>query len=221
MTTLRELRSFVRNLLYDETEWTDSLLNSWINDAIRDYSNNFPLRIDDDISCVTDQREYSLSTSTFVGLISVLLVEYPKDEDPPRYLERRPVTSQQFIDYPVYDLLDLPPRVLVLGEAPTTGEQITIDYQALHPELTADTDTCSFPDYHFEAIKLYTQWQAIKKLELAETKDPTGTTLLTMFGINSVRAERLYRYKIDEYLEKSAAGGYAGPWVMDGFDRVY
>jgi hypothetical protein len=111
--------------------------------------------------------------------------------------------------------------VLVLGETPTTGETVTIDYQALHTEVTGDTDTLTVPDYHFEAIKLFTQWQALKRLEITEAKDPTGTTLLTMFGINSVRAERLYRLKIDEYLEKSAAGGYAGPWVMDGFDRVY
>jgi hypothetical protein len=62
---------------------------------------------------------------------------------------------------------------------------------------------------------------AIKRLEIQEAGDPTGTTLLTMFGINSVRAERLYRIKIDEYTEKHAAGGYAGPWVMDGHDRVY
>ena len=62
---------------------------------------------------------------------------------------------------------------------------------------------------------------AIKELEIIEAEDPTTTSHLTMFGINAVRAERLYRIKIDEYTEKSAAGGFAGPWTMDGYDRVY
>ncbi len=217
MTMLRELRSYVRNLLYDESEWSDSLLNTWINDAIRDYSNYFPRRFSEDIACVTDQLEYSVSNYEIIG---VLLVEYPKGEDPPRYLVRRPLTGL-FIDMPVYDLIGDPPQLIKIGETPTTGETIVLDYQAKHTEVVNDTDTLTLPDFHFECIKLFTQWMAIKRLEIDEAKDPTGTTLLTMFGINSVRAERLYRIKIDEYTEKSAAGGYAGPWVMDGFDRVY
>ena len=219
MTTLQQIRAHVRNLLYDEDEWSDSRLNSWINDALRDYSVYFPRRFEANISASTGVREYTLTN--YDNLMAILLVEYPTGEDPQRYLERRPVTSDNFEDEQVYDVLGDPPQELIIGEEPTTGETIAIDYTAIHTAVANDTDTLTIPDYHFEAIKLFTQWQAIKRLKITEAKDPSGTTLLTMFGINSVRAERLYRLKIDEYLEKSASGGYAGPWVMDGHDRVY
>jgi hypothetical protein len=40
-------------------------------------------------------------------------------------------------------------------------------------------------------------------------------------GLNSGRAERIYRAKIRDYQGQEAAGGYVAGWRMDDRDRVY
>ena len=220
MTLRSELRSYIRQILIDQSTWPATRLNSWISDAIRDYSIYFPLRVEATIDCLADTREYSLTSYT--GIMGLTLVEYPKGEDPPRYLTRRPRSGASFLDLPVYDILGDPPQKLIIGEEPEATEDIFIVYMAMHTIPTADDDTLTMPDYHFEGIKLFVQWQAVKALEMDEAQDPNTTSiLLSMLGLNSGRAERLYRTKIREYIAKTSPGGYAGPWSSDEYDRVY
>lgn len=219
MTTRAAFRSNLREVLSDESTWPDSTLNAWINDAIRDFSNYFPRQLTAEISCTANTKVYSLAAYT--GLLSLILVEYPKGETPPRYLLRRP-ESGAFYELPVYDLRGDPPSSLVLGESPATGEKIDIYYSATHPAISADTTALTISDQQLDALRLYCIWQAVREMELGEAQDPDRTTtILNALGLNGFRAERAYRTKIADYQAAAAPGGYAGPWVMDKHDRIY
>jgi hypothetical protein len=219
MTTRAQLRSIIREILSNDETWSESTINAWIAEAIRDYSTYFPRHVEATINCVDDTVEYSLTSYT--GILDVLRVEYPDGEEPPRYLERRAETGT-FEDLPVYDVRGDPPVTLVIGEEPDTGEDIILTYSATHTIVTDDDTALTVRDEHFEAIRLFVQWKAIQGLEMEEARDPDTTSiLLSMLGLNSGRAERLYWTKIGEYIEHWAPGGYGGPWRMDDSDRVY
>ena len=219
---LWSLRKIVREILSDPTTWPDSTVNAWICAAIRDFSNYFSVESAQDINCVADQRIYSFAVD-FVTIREVLRVEYPKDEEPPRYLVRHPITSPDFYGGPFYDLVGgTPPDAMMIGELPSTGETIRLDYAKDHTIPTSDLSSITVEPRHFEAIVLFCQWQAVRELEMLEAKEPDDSNIvLSMLGLNSGRAERLYRAKIREYKVTEADGGAVGPWQMDGSDRVY
>jgi hypothetical protein len=221
MTTRSELRKYIREVLYDNIQWPESSLNNWINDAIRDFSNYFSRAVATDINCVADQYIYSFSS--YDGLREVLGVEYPKGENPPRWLSRLSEKSPNFRDGPYYDLVGgAPPGAMELGEAPKTGEQITLDYLADHTIPSTDMSSITVEERHWQALYLFVQWQAIRELEMDEARQPDDSNIvLSMLGLNSGRAERLYRSKLREYKSTEADGGAAGPWVMDSNDRIY
>jgi hypothetical protein len=213
------MRAKIREVLQDETTWTNANLNAWIADGILDYSNHFRRQLNATLTCTAGTQEYSLSTLTAPA--DILRVEFPKGEDPPRYLVRRPETGT-FKDLPVYDVRGDPPATLILGEEPETGDQIYLTYSADHLLPTTDATSLTVPDTHLEAIKLFVMWQAVRELEFNEAAEPDKTSLLLgMLGLNAVRAERIYRVRLEEYKKTRAPGGYAGPWVADDFDRVY
>ena len=220
MTTRAGIRALIRETLVDTIIWPDKSINAWINDGIRDYSNYFRRQVNATITVtVTGTREYSLTSYT--GIAEVLRVEYPKGEDPPRYLLFRSETGN-FKDLPAYDVRGEPPITLVIGEEPTAAEEIELTYAADHTVPTADTSVLTIPDIHLELIRLFVTWQAIKRVEINETADPDRLSMiLGQLGINAVRAERVYRYKLEEYRKKMAASGLSGPWIMDSRDRIY
>jgi len=221
MTNRRDFRQYIREILDDNVQWPDATVNAWIDDAIRDFSNYFSRAVAVDINCVADQHVYSFSS--YDGLREVLGVEYPKGQDPPRWISRLSEQSPSFRDGPYYDLVGgIPPGAMELGEAPKTGDQITMDYQADHTIPTTDMSSITVEERHWQALYLFVQWQAIRELEMAEARDTDESNIvLSMLGLNSGRAERLYRSKIREYKATEASGGAVGPWVMDSNDRIY
>ncbi len=223
MSVLRsELRKIIREILSDTATWPDSTINAWINELLRDFSNYFPQTSAMDIACVAGQHVYSFAVDA-PDLRDVIKVEYPNDLDPPRFITRLSEQSPNFWNGPYYDLIGgVPPQALWLGESPKTGEQMTIDYEHDHDTVTSDLYVISVQERHLEALVLFCQWQAIRELEMLEAKEPDDSNIvLSMLGLNSGRAERLYRSKIREYQSTESDGGSIGPWAMDGQDRVY
>lgn len=49
----------------------------------------------------------------------------------------------------------------------------------------------------------------------------TKNLLLAELGVSVARAEQLYRAKMRAFHRAAAPGGYAGPWQVDGHDRIY
>src|SRR3954454_2249117 len=55
--------------------WSDTLLNEWLNEAIRDFARTVPRESATTLTTVASQAAYDLP----VGLIEVLRVEHPTD----------------------------------------------------------------------------------------------------------------------------------------------
>jgi hypothetical protein len=233
MTTLGELRATVREILPDVTMWPDASINAWIQEAIRDFSGYFPLERSGLLDLAAEQRVYEVSEIYYGGspgeedalyatdVVGVVQVEYPYGEDPPRFLSRKQ-ESAGIVGEAVFDVRGNPPGELVLGEKPADGEQARVVYTCGHVIPDDDGDTITVPSNRQEAIIEFVRWQAIREAEMNETMAPdTKNLLLSMIGLNSGRAERIYRAKIKDYQSQEAAGGYVAGWRMDDKDRVY
>lgn len=214
MTTRLELCQAVRLLLPDQTRWPEASLNAWIGEAVRDYSAVFPLVDQANVPCHPGERRYPLS---FPGqIIDILQVEFPLEQDPPRYLMRMPRSDPRFEQSPVYDffvegLPDAP--VLMLGEVPAAGQGIGVTFTTRHPPPTSDDYVLTLPGHHLEALKLYVLWQALRQLELEEASAAAPTPgVSSLLGINAARAERLYRARLRDLRALAGPGGFSGTW---------
>ncbi len=175
--------------------WSAADIERWLRDAIADYSAHFPRFISDDITLTTDDREYYLE-SDFVSMISV---EYPNTNDPKTYLQRRPYTHPDFwSEDGYYDIVphegDTTPNEIFISTKPTTGEELTILYQANHNIIAAVGTPTTVPAIHHRLLRQYVLWQAANQLKVAEEATPTSNSslLMSQLGINVDRARRAY-----------------------------
>ena len=220
MTTLAELRATVREILPSAEVWPEATINAWIQEAIQDFSGYFPRETSGLLDLTDDERAYALS-DLVAGIFAVIQVEYPYGEDPPRFLARKQ-ESAGIVGQAVFDVRGSPPSDLVLGEKPATGEQARVVYTCGHNKPTDDDDVITVPDNRLEAIIEFVRWQAVREAEMNETMDPdTKNLVLSEIGLNSGRAERIYRAKIKDYQGQEAGGGYVSGWQMDDKDQVY
>jgi hypothetical protein len=226
MTTLGELRATLREILPDATVWPDATVNAWIQEAIRDFSGYFPLELSGLLAITANVRVYLLTDIYEEGnyakdVVGVVQVEYPYGEDPPRFLIRKQ-ESAGIVGEPVFDVRGNPPSHLVLGEKPAGNGLARVVYTCGHVVPVDDSDVITVPSNRLEAVIEFARWQAVREAEMNETMDPdTKNLVLSMIGLNSGRAERIYRAKIRDYQGQEAPGGYVAGWRMDGKDRIY
>lgn len=196
------------------------MLTGWIKDAIRDYSNYFPLEASLKIDCTASTREYALTTAGEV--IGVLSVEYPDGETPPRYLQRKLETSPGFWDQPFYDIRQGSSQYLVIGESPAATEDIIFRYLTVHTNPANDAATLTVPDEHMEALRLFVYWKALVHIALDQDVDPgRKTAIMNALGGTAKDAEYAYHYKLRSFAGPSPQTGLTGPWTMDDNDRIY
>jgi hypothetical protein len=218
MTTRAELRESLRNLLADKTQWRDTLINGWINDAIRDYSHSLPRLATSTISMSTGTQSYNVAS---YNIQAVRAVEYPAGETPRRLLARLSRAQQAFDGGPYYDI-KADNSILYIGEAPAAGESLLIEYDTLHTVPASDAAVLTVPDRHIELLRLFVVWKAILQLEMDENVSVNRRRdMLNALGLNAFRAERAYRSRLRDVLGSLALGEFAGPWQMDQHDRVY
>ena len=112
-------------------------------------------------------------------------------------------------------------REFVLGQTPSSGEEITLEYDAVHAWLDDDGDTCTIIDEYLESILLYLHWTTFQELASAESADPDPeSSALSVLELNAYRAERAYRTTLKDYQRMSARSATA-TWPMDKWDRTY
>ncbi len=158
MTTRAALKTTIRNLLDDTGAsplWSDTNLNEWINQAIRDYSVEPPREVAVTITAVGGQASYVLPSDAK----RVLRLEQPK------FVIRIPVADHRIAVYPpdLGQLVDYQSGVrtattwtyrvfsgnLILDPAPATSGpgnvDLQLEYLATYPDLVADTDVLATP----------------------------------------------------------------------------
>jgi len=225
MATLADLRTLCRRRLGDLTSlyaFTDDQINQWINDAIAEYSIHFPLRKPTTITCTDDDREYNIAVT---GIQSIISIQYPVGDDPPKYLTRRPYTYKDFWTKDgYYDFIQEGDGTsqIWISEKPATDEEIEIWYNGKHDYLSPTSeDETTVPERHYELLVLFVMWTAWQELAAQEGASPVPTNLFSStFQVKAYRAERAYRKHLRD-TRSAESGSVFLNWEMEKGDRIY
>jgi hypothetical protein len=207
--------------LNDENNATfsDAQIAVWLNDAIRDYSQHFPLQQVASIACSAADQEYDLPAD-FLG---ILAVEYPTGETPKAYLSRLPFTHQDFGSsekwYDIRPQRDESDRdELILSASPSAGQSIQILYNG-HHALIANPSSISgdntVPVIHQQLMIKYVSWQGALFLAAAEQASPTSNSSLLMAQLsqNARRLESGYHTAVKQALFGADGASVVQGWV--------
>lgn len=148
MTTRAELRARIRTELNDAGGtplWSDSALNQWIDEAVRDYGEHLPREASTTLTSVADQASYTLPTDCD----RALRVEHPDGvfRVPLRLIGGDALPGSEIVvGGPLIPTYDVWAGQVVLDPAPTAGgEAIRLRYLATYPAPASDGATLATP----------------------------------------------------------------------------
>jgi len=229
--TLATLINRCQVFLNDEGDatWDTEMIGTFLNDAIRDYSNHFPRIKTTTISTTTATTNYDLP-SDFLGILSA---EFPDGEDPPVYQNRQSVTTAGFWSSDKnYDIIlaadDSNVNEYIFPALDATGETAVLVYHAVH-QLMADpstpTESNTVPEEHQPLLVKYVNWQASQHLAFAEQQSPTSNSSLLMAQLaqNARRNELSYHTALQQAIYAAEGQSFHRNWVEkgSGMERIY
>lgn len=168
MTTWADFLAEVRLDVQDTgatPRWTDEMLWVYTKDAIRDYSQWFPRRVDRLLITPVD-GVYALP----VDYIADVYVELPID----RFLERRqeiPGRRYGSLTRPLYYYIN--GGSLYLGGSPLEGDALYLTYDAIHRIPASETDNAfvfTVPDVDLELLRLYVRAQVHSQMRSKQAR---------------------------------------------------
>ena len=218
-----------------DSTWDNAFIGYWLNMAIRDYTKYFPLVKVQTINCADDDQDYDLAAD-FLG---ILAVEYPAGGDPRQFLNRLPITHPNFESSDSsYDIIehadDSDPNELIISAVPSSGEDITITYNAHHALIAnpaSPSGDCTVPVYHHNLLTLFVSWQNALALTNNEQQSPTSNSSLLMAQLaqNARRAENAYHVALQQTIYAARGQSRAVSWINgrtynsndDTLSRIY
>ncbi|GEM_PF-942515 len=203
MTTRAELLGRIRNELNDTGTtklWADALLQGWIGEAIRDYSERLPREATTTWASVAGQASYVLPAD----FATALRVEHPAGF----YRVYAPLAGgdvledtsalcvavgQQVLTFDVFG------GSLLLDPAPDqAGDVITLRYLAVYAEPTADGDVLATPSRDDELLV----WLACARaLEWIGTDEAKRMRFERQRGVSAQDQARVYAERYREAVE--------------------
>lgn len=222
-TLLQQCRNLTGDLSISPV-FSDDQLTDYINRAIEDLSQHFPRRITYTFSTTAGQHEYDLPLAS----LSVLSLEFPVNQTPPVFLERRSYLDPDFfLSDSCYDFIPTsdststnPPRV-ILSINPSGVISAEAELSSDHGVLTTGSDTTTVLNRHIHLIGLFVRWKCLQELSSSEAMDPDPLHMLSMTQeLNAKRAEAAYRDALNA--AKDAYGeSTRSPWSMDKYEGSY
>jgi hypothetical protein len=232
--TLGELRQQIRLLLASSADWTNANLDVFIQDAIRFYSAQMPLRARYSLSLTTDTQAYDLPGGH--GFLGILSVEYPTGQSPQSFLREVNEWDDAFQDEEdVYCIRGIDDQTaiedysaigqIVFAETVATGETAIIEYHAVHQvPLGQDDDAyITVPVAHWEALIAFVDFRCHWELESDLAATVTNVSIvLAQLGQEGRRAWNRYK-EIMNVLVMGASRSVNVPWSSqdDSMKRVY
>lgn len=225
MTTLTALADRIQATLGDDgTVFTQTNVEAWVNEAIRDYSQHFPREITASIDCSDDDRDYDLPA----GFQSVISVEYPAGEDTPKYLKRLTYHHPDFWNVSGYydviahrDVDDV--DELLISEEPDDEETITLIYLGDHDFSLGSSDTITVPGRHEPLLIQFVTWKAYIERATSWSKltGDANAAQAAMYQKLAVAAEKSYKDMVEKALIEGSETGPILRWRMPDGDRIY
>lgn len=199
MTTFVQMIDRIETAVNDvaNATWSTAVLATFLNDAIRDFSQHIPRIITTDVTTSADDRKYDLP-DTFISVISV---EYPIAKDPPEYLARKSYLDQFWDRNCFYDVVSrgdaTNPSEIWISKKPLASETIRVDHRALHDliaDVTSISGTLTVVSQHEHILIKYVIIQCSKYLQMAEEGTPTtnSSVLMSQYSNNVLRHRQEY-----------------------------
>jgi hypothetical protein len=207
------LRQSIRDELNDNAAvklWTDALLNTYINEAIRAYSRELPKEASAQITVVADQKAYALPSD----FDRAIRVEQPDDTirvyDP---------NERSSYGYRIFA------SQLILDPAPTqvgASQDVTLGYLARYAEPSADGSTIEVPASDDDvlirlACAMALQWISTDEAKRQRFERSRGASAMSMAGAYDADARRilnLRKRRVRTSALTSLGSSPAGPGVV-------
>lgn len=204
-------------------EFSEAQLLSFLNEAIREYSQHLPRISTADITAVLNTRTYSLPIDT----LNILSIEYPVGEDPPQYLQRAHHHTLSFPYVQTYDMItthDLTqyPQ-FVLSFDPATAETIRVTYQHPHNHSLTLSDNCTVPSVHHHILIQYILFAAARFQLATEQANPTSNSslLMSQLAANMRRLELTYLNALNRILYNIRGQSAVTVWNIEPYRPIY
>ena len=217
-----ELRETIQDVLNDGSgaTFTDALVDTWIREAIEEYSQHFGKVVTVAVSGIAEGT-YAYTITDRIG--NILQVEYPESEDPPEYCTRRAYRSDEFwLHADSYDFIRTKGEeagILYLSD-PTQDTTATITALRSFDETAG---TVEVPAKHEPLIIMRCRWSARQFMADGEMLSPTSSSSLLMAQMEqNARSARTGYFKL-LYAAMLAETGESEviAWELDKYDRLY
>ena len=198
----------------DPPTWNDAELLTFLNEAVREYSQHLPRVAETRLATVVGERRYALPA----GTRALLSVEYPEGRDPTAYLTRLAHKSRRFVAAPTaYDFLprhDLTAAPsLLLSFDPTASETLVVRHTQPHAAVAGVNDYLTVPAEHHHVLLGYVLFAAARQLQAAEQAAPTGGSLLmAQLAANARRHELAYLNALNRILTQRQGESHVVAW---------
>jgi hypothetical protein len=242
MTTYAGMQTNLRNYLGDTVvtyTWTDDQIKLFIVNAIANYSQYFPRRMNTTIDADAGDREYNLPYNVH-GILSVEYQPLGISSTPRRYMARMDSTLDAFFqtedvyDWRKNDISDAvlqPPVIIVNPVTAAAADTYYIEYNGDHAIPSGSTDVITVPDRHINLIYLYCRWQALQEIStgvkranyiisINDTQTSPGTYENPYSEIDLKRTMDTYLAAIRN-AQKSESESARLTWPMDKHGRIY
>ncbi len=227
MTTLTQLADIIQTALSDtaETTYTQIQIESWVIEAIKDYSLHFPLTAVSTIPTIADQTTYTLPT----GHQTTLQVEYPTGDDPPTYLHRLNINHTAFWLSPThYHIIkhndaQTADQLVISPKPVSEASTLTITHQADHPHDLQPTDPVTITPHHHNLITAFVVWKAAQHLQMKEQQAPTSNSslLMSQLASNAARLHAEYNTALGRAIYNQPMTNTPLQWQPTDHGRIY
>lgn len=211
-----DLLASIRVALGDEAEasWSDGQLLSFLNEAVREYSQHRPRLGEVTIAAVAGERTYPLPWDA-AGVISA---RYEDNEGVSTIIYRLGYKNRHFDGGWVYDFLsrrDLTSApLLVVGFEPAAGGALVVRYLRPHDSDLAPDSAVTVPGDHHHVLVGYVLFAAARQLQAREQANPTSSSslLMSQLAANTRRLELAYLNALNRILTQRQGEGEIVSW---------
>jgi len=202
--------------------WSTVELATFLNEAIREYSEHFPRGLRVEIGLTAGVWRYDLPA----GCLRVLEAAYPAGAFPPRYLRRWQRERRDFWLGGCYDVFEGDRHELIVGDAVADGEGVAVVYEGLH-ELIEDVEAIggfsSVPGEHEDLLVKYVIWRCSAQLQKHEEQSPTSgsSLLMSQYASNARRDRQAYEGALAQALYAREGRSVILSWHTGSGGRVY
>lgn len=225
MTTFGNLLTRIMYSLGDPSGTMWSRTNEvwyWLIEAIREFPILRPMQDTLSEIGVGDIHEFTLPED-FKYIISV---EWPVDEDPPRYHMRRSRLEEDFYLGDYYDIdRDYETGsgwILWMGQAVTSGDDVRVNYLGLHDTEATEIMVLTVPDEYLNILSEYVIMRAWIEQLSTIIQDPTAHTS-TIEQINATIRDHRNNYErlVSQAVAELGTSRLTVNRAIDKYDRIY